>query len=314
MEEFERHYRSLLKLLPEITYSDLYDREGLDGGHPFPHKLDAKEDIDAFVCALESEFGPFDPHDEMLTSDQRETVIQAARHFARSGLLLLSRFFPERNASFEGLFTFFSMEEDACERTSLSLLFEQVSTGLKLDPECPSKRSIPSRLCRTTDGLRPYDQIKPDGTRGMTAQDEPALEEWESYRRVRASIRARWPRLDVVRLMKRTVLPLCPDRAEAEEKWGMAPMDSGSEASANLVPIMRLSRIYRQARKEDPMHYDLLETLTIEAMFKFVESAPTEDMCAMYLPKLSALIKGESSAAAAASTKERMRHHGVSNA
>lgn len=47
---------------------------------------------------------------------------------------------------------------------------------------------------------------------------------------------------------------------------------------------------YRQLRNEDPECFDLLDTLTIEAMIKFIRDAPSEDARALYQSKLEALI------------------------
>ncbi len=54
--------------------------------------------------------------------------------------------------------------------------------------------------------------------------------------------------------------------------------------------VNSLANRYGQLRTEDPERFDLLDTLTIEAMIRFICDTPSEDARALYRSKLEALI------------------------
>lgn len=273
MSDFELGYCDVYRYLSKEMAEDLTRQEAAGRQHPIPFKLDSLDEAEDFVDAAEKAFKlqrtlEFSP----LSSGELELVCIGARQWLTASTLLLSRFFRVGDCKFESLMALLWMEEGNITLrngpSSLELLFRQVSTGMKYGGEGSAWQWVASGLSRNIDGRRPYDHVKPDGGRGFTAQDEPVVAAREAYNATKRRFETEYPNRDFVLLLKRALLPLCPEEVRDE-------VFSPNEAQRNelLDRARELNLDYAMLTLYPPNDrpLDLLDTLVIESLLKVAQ-------------------------------------------
>lgn len=293
MDEFETGYLLMLQLLPKQMGEKLGDR---GTGHPFPRGLKTRQEVEAVGGAMRESFGPLDPNDGgLLTRSQRCSVACGADHLGLACLLYSAEYGAPYEGRFESLPALLSLEYSTSRRpggmTSLGSKFEEVATG----EECRRVETtvgtacqwVPSKLVRNSDGLRPYDQVKPNGSRGMAPEEEPMLREWSRYKQEKFCFERSYPELNYPLLVKRALLPLCPEGTRDKV------FTPGERASNELFEKRAgLRRRYESALRDDSRECDLLDRLEAEAMFKFLGNEKAgDDARQTYLGRLQSHIE-----------------------
>ena len=256
----------------ELRARSVYER-----GYLFPRGLRPRRDLDIATQALWESFGPPDPNDGgLLTSLQRRYVISGALSLAPACLVRVSDYCAPGDNPFGSLPEMLSGEcstaESASRPTVLAMMFDEVATGERCIRAGSGRRWVPSDIVRISDNLRPCDQVKPDGSCGLTCEDEPMLREWYSYMRQKKAFERAYPDLNYSLLVKRAILHLSP--AETRGK-AFTPEETVSneifEKTARLHG--RYGSVLRADAEKasgDSRGCDLLDRLMAEAMFKFL--------------------------------------------
>ncbi len=273
MSNFELGYCDFYRCLPKEMAEDLARQETAGRKHPIPFKLGSMDEADEFVDAAEKGFKlqralEFCP----LNSSEVRLIHTGARQWLTASTLLLSRYFREGDCKFESIATLLSMEEGSFTLrnapSALELLFRQVSTGMKYVGNDSSWQWVPSGLARNTDGRRPYDHVKPDGGRGFTAQDEPAVAAREAYNATKRRFETEYPNRDFVLLLKRALLPLCPEEVRDEV---FSPNEAQRNELVGRVGELDLDYALLTLYPPNDRPLDLLDALVIESMLKVAQ-------------------------------------------
>lgn len=299
MNDFDNSYNRFLRRLPPRIGDELRARSVYERGYLFPRGLRSRWDLDTVTQALWESFGPPDPNDGgLLTLSQRRSVISGALSLAPACLVRVSDYCAPGDSPFGSLSEMLSGEcsttESASRPTVLAMMFDEVATGERCIRAGSGRRWVPSDIVRISDNLRPCDQVKPDGSRGLTCEDEPMLREWYSYMRQKRAFERAYPDLNYPLLVKRAILHLSP--AETRGK-AFTPEEAASneifEKTARLHG--RYGSVLRvDARKAsgDSRKCDLLDRLTAEAIFKFlVNERAGNDARQAYLGRLRSHIE-----------------------
>lgn len=288
MDDFETQYNDFASRIPEPYRTQLERRRSHGEKHPFPLGLNKQDDVDNINQAMWDAFGPLNLRDGgLLTLRQRHMVISGARDIALACLLFSAEYCDPREACFEILSTLLHLEPSVGKHkstTPLRTLMDEVATGQHYDYKGAAVQQTPSMLARNSDGLRPYDQVKPDGTRGLSPQQEPALYEWHGYV-VQKEYFAKWyPDLNYTLLVKRTLLPLCPEKTrskvfDVEEAVRNVIFGRTAELHGRYESVLNGTGETEPGDTPGASHEcDLLDRLMAEAMFKFLanDRAPNE--------------------------------------
>lgn len=279
--------QALLAELPKDMCARLEKRMAQGERYPFPHALNGGEAMGAYFAALAHAVGPYKPWEHPLLTIQQSALVQSgAAALVEASILLISRFFPQDDCTFFGLATLLGMAESrprkADFRSPATMMFKQVSEGCKYRFTPSGWSLVPSRLVRTTDGLRPCDQVKPDGTHGFTAAEEPAVAHYQRYRAYERAFAKLDSRLDFALSVKRALLPKCP--VEAREKLFTKREQVCNELieAADAVDVR-----YHELLLQGDGSLDLLDRLSIEGMLKVLMDE--RRLCDERLPYLRSL-------------------------
>ncbi len=262
--------QALLAELPKDMRFRLEERMAQGERYPFPHALDGDEAIRAYFAALAQAIGPYRPWEHPQLTIQQATLVQSgAAALVEASILLISRYFPQGDCTFFGLATLLGMAESrprkADFRSPATMMFKQVSEGRKYCPTPSGWSLVPSRFVRTTDGLRPCDQVKPDGTNGFTAAEEPTIARYQKYRACERAFAKLDSRLDFALSVKRALLPLCPVEARGK-------LFTKRERACNelIEAVDAEDTRYHEVLLQGDRSLDLLDRLSIESMFKIL--------------------------------------------
>lgn len=265
MSDFEIDYCEIYRSLPSNMAADLERRGAFGGECPIPFKLDTAEDTDAFVDAAEKTLMPYwGLRFSSLNSGELELAAMGWREFLRLDCLYLSRYCLKSDCNFGGFAILLSMERSGASRP-IDKLFRQISTGMELVKNGSEWQWAPYLVARSTDGLCPYKQVKPDGSRGLTSQNEPALAAWESYNASKRLFEAEYPNRDYSVLLKRALLPLCPMGERGEV---FSPDEAQRSELLDRVAELYRAYEYLAAYPSDEQPFDLLDVLVNESMLE----------------------------------------------
>lgn len=130
-----------------------------------------------------------------------------AESYTAANICMLCSYFPDCEATFEGLLTLAEMEHASRVMSPHEMLFRQLSTGVRavaadelterdqlsaMDSKegerllgieiPPSMVCVPSNLRRKTDGAAPAQHERPGGLRGFAPEEDATLTLYERYR------------------------------------------------------------------------------------------------------------------------------------
>lgn len=273
MSDFELGYCDVYRYLPKKMAEDLARREAAGRQHPIPFKLDSLDEADEFVDAAEKAFKlqrtlEFCP----VSYSEVELVYIGARQWLTGSALFLSRYFPKDDCKFESFAILLSMEQGNITLRNapshLDRLFSQVSTGMQYVGTDTALQWVPSKYVRNTDGRRPYDHVKPGSGRGFTAQDEPVVAAREAYNATKCRFETEYPNRDFVLLLKRTLLPLCPEEVRDEV---FSPNEAQRNELFDRAGELNLDYAMLTLCPPNDRPLDLLDTLAIESLLKVAQ-------------------------------------------
>lgn len=274
MSPFDLSYFSFLDHLPAEMGDELHNRMARGENHPFPRGLKASRDTNIVYRALRDSFRPLDPNDGgLLTLEQRGQVVCGSQFLLLACLMFIEEYINPMEGGFDCLSRLLALEWSTVwnpsRSTSLCLQFKEIETGQHADIVNNSIQWVPSTLRRNSDGLRPYDNVKPDGRRGLDPRDEPMLKEWGMYGKHKRYFEKRFPHLNYSLLVKRTLMPFCP---EATRDKAFTELEA--ECNELFDQTAYLHKRYVAASAPESAangKIDLLDRLMAEAIFKFLQ-------------------------------------------
>ncbi len=301
-DSFEPGYELLLQRLPDDLSAPLKIRIAWGEGHPFPYLLDSKQEI---LVAEQSIFNELLLPNQFASShrddSQRRDVFMGAKELWLAVFLYCSRYCNMSDARFEFLARLLSNEWDVTKTrgiySELSLKFNELATGFKSIKVDSGYQQVPSTIVRKTDGARPYDHINPNGSRGFSGMDEPALFHWIRYTKLKNNFTATYPSLDFVLLVKRALRSMLPEKARDEVFTDVeAERNEIFEIAEDLRSRYQEAKYARyeassDEKEKDTRSYDLLDCLISESLLMFVNDERADiEARRMYLNRLESHI------------------------